>query len=83
MPVKIYSWIDRLAAREDITRSECVCRLVQVAVRKLASKPKSSPKPRPKPKQPWTVNVAWAGYSCSTLVVVSSIAGLIQQIMKV
>jgi len=87
MPVKIYGWIDRLAAREDISRSECVCKLVKIAERKLASKTKSNPTPRsmpkPKPKQSWTVNAAWAGYFCTSAAIGSFITVVIQKILTV
>jgi len=79
MSVKAYDWIDRLAAREETTRSECVFRLVKIAGRKLASKPKSSQKPRPRSKPQWTVNVAWAGYFCASIVTALSLGGFIHQ----
>jgi len=69
MPTETYDWIDRLAAKHDMNRSQCVCRLVKVARESLA----------PKPKQPWTVNVAWAGYSCASIVTALSLVEFIRQ----
>jgi len=53
MPVEIYEWIDRRAARRSMTRSQCVCDLIRHARRSLTL--------RPEAKQPWTVNAAKAG----------------------
>jgi len=87
MPVKIYGWVDRLAAREDMSRSECVCKLMEVAAKKLASKPKPNPEPRsmpePNPKPSWTVNAAWAGYFVTSAVIGSFITVVIQKILTV
>ena len=71
MPTETFDWIDRLAATHGMNRSQCVCRLLKVARESLASKPK--------PKQPWTVNVAWVGYSCSSIVTVLSLIEFISQ----
>ena len=61
MPVPLYNWIDQLAKRHKLTRSQCVIGLVEVARKKLYAKPQR------KPKQPWTVNVAWAGMFASVV----------------
>jgi len=53
MPVELYNWIDRYAAKKKITRSQCVSGLVKMARRNLSPKPKS--------KQPWTVDAAKVG----------------------
>ena len=74
MPTETYDWIDRLAAKHDMNRSQCVCRLVKVAKSSLAPKPS-----RIQPKQPWTVNVAWAGYSCASIVTALSLVEFIRQ----
>ncbi len=71
MPTKLYDWIDRLAAKKSITRSQCVCSLVKIAGKSLSS------------KKPWTVNAAWAGYSCSSIIITLSLVGLIQQALNV
>jgi len=61
MPVSVYNWIDQLAKRHKLTRSQCVLELVKVARKKLYAKPKR------KPKQPWSVNVAWGGMFASVV----------------
>lgn len=53
MPLELFDWVDRRAARRKLTRSQCVCELVRYARRCLA--------PKPTVKQPWTVNAAKVG----------------------
>jgi len=61
MPVELYNWIDRLAARRGMNRSQCVCALVEKARRSLA--------PKAKPEQPWTVHAAKAGEYLSVVII--------------
>jgi hypothetical protein len=77
MPIETYAWIDKLAAKHGINRSQCVCELLDRAKRSLTTKPKSRLIAKPKVKQPWTVNAAWIGYFCTSAVIGSFITVLI------
>jgi len=61
MSVELYNWIDRMAARRGMNRSQCVCALVKMARRSLA--------PKAKPEQPWTVHAAKAGEYLSVAII--------------
>lgn len=71
LPVELYNWIDRMAAKRHMTRSQFVHMLVHKAKTRTKSQPAS---------KPWTVNAAWAGifFCCAVITVaVEYIFGLI------
>jgi len=83
MPVETYAWIDKLAAKYGINRSQCVCGLVNRVKRSPTTKPKPILIAKPKVKQPWTVNAAWIGYFCTSAAIGSFITVVIQKILAV
>jgi len=70
MPTELYDWIDRVAAKKSITRSECVYRLVSMARKGFA--------PIAEAYKPMTVNVAWVGVFLSSAVITLSFEGFIR-----
>ena len=72
IPRELSNWIDLIAKNKQITRNQCIIGLISYAKKRLtATKPKA-----------WTVNVAWAGYFCASVVVTLSLEGLILQIIN-
>lgn len=62
LPADLYNWIDRMAARRRITRSQYVHMLVHRARIRGKATPVSPP---------WTVKAAWAGifFCCAVITV--------------
>ena len=75
IPRELSNWIDLTAKNKLITRNQCVTCLIFYAKKRLTAT-------KPKAKQAWTVNVAWAGYFCASVVVTLSLEGFILQIIN-
>jgi len=75
IPRELYNWIDLIAKNKRITRNQCVTYLISYAKKELTAT-------KPKAKQAWTVNVAWTGYFCASVVVTLSLEGFILQIIN-
>jgi len=75
IPRELSNWIDLTAKNKQITRNKCVTCLIFYAKKRLTAT-------KPKAKQAWTVNVAWAGYFCASVVVTLSLEGFVLQIIN-
>jgi len=75
IPRELSNWIDLIAKKKKINRNQCITCLISYAKKELTAT-------KPKTNQAWTVNVAWTGYFCASVVVTLSLEGFVLQIIN-